>query len=167
MWTLGLHMKGWRADVVPNMSSKACSLFGALLGVCIDAGEYVTSIVGRPLVIAGRSIEKQCLRDAFPALQPRVNALDGGAQVSLALLLPMLLGCSNTPSTAAAMRQMCNSLFRDLVCFLAAAHELGRRDSAAQRGREALYLSMPVLRGPSGKIRRVSAGKKTTMVSVA
>lgn len=146
------------------MQVQARVLLDLLLVSVLDDGRYDIRFGGETLVIDKRAINGERLHVACPAIRRHLSARrKAESGYPLADLLVALAGIIWHCNHAEGVLDTCRSLFVSIAEVLACVWEVHQASSASSRG-NGLYMHMPLLRGPSGKPRRVSCARKQALV---
>lgn len=159
-WSAGSHMKGWPAAVSQQLRDRAQLLLSILVRGLLDSDSYDVFVGGTLVRIASHTVPTQSLCEALPHCRRRLAAMHGDVDCSVCDVL-RLLGtlvfkpCQNELAVGEARHAFCT-----FVECLATVFETTR---SVEKFEAASYLHMPVLRGPTGKVRRLSSSAKVAI----
>lgn len=161
-WGANAQLRGWGTRA-KAMVENAKGLLHVVVEFCLDDGAYDIAIGGVSLVIRKRSVSLAALTEASEVLGRRLEKHPSKhGEVRIADLLIELAG-SIWKAGEAKQKDECKRFFVGLTQFLATAWEI-KLSAFFREAHGNLYVDMPVLKGPSGKARRISAARKQAVV---
>lgn len=165
VWAAGRKLKGWgdRGALIPE---RALSLLRLLVDKFLGDGGYDFALGGVTVRIQTGSMDRADLHKCFPLLRRRFGGLGGNDRVHLADLLVFLVGLGLKAGVKDNAAAEAASAARLIVAFLATAFEVLFSGDGSESAGDPCF-SMPVLRGASGRARRVSTARKVSVVNLA
>lgn len=160
-------MKGW-GDRADGIKKRAGALLESLARGILGEGSYEMPLGGGQLLIRECMVSAANVLACLPSLRRRSHGADIGGEehTPLARILGWMVDLGWRPEKNQATSDLCKLACRQNISFVAGVYEV-LQDPLSDDGASDLYFSMPVLRGPTGRAKRVSTARKLSVMQMA
>lgn len=164
-WSAGCCLKCFN-EKADGMQGRAEVLLRIILGSIFGGASYKVEIGGGILDIDNLMCSMAQLKELFLECRRRLSMLPVAAgRIALHKVFLNLASWALRSTKTAQAQAAAKQGLKVLVCFAASVAELS--GGITDGTRTASYLTMPLLRGPIGKPKRISAARKCVVVAVA